>query len=127
MKEFAAEFEKLVGFTLATALAAFIGAAGSLAFADKPTPRQSIWIVVCGVGTGAFGSRILEWWPGFMPIAASGAAFFLAICAMPILGLIFGIANRLKNKADRIADGGIDRLVGPAPPPIEKPPEAPKP
>lgn len=117
MKEFAQQFLDVVGVSLAAAIAAMVGAFGALALPDaRPSPRQSVWIVFLGVGTGAFGSRLLEW-AGLSGFAANAAAFFLALGGMPIAAFVFMVANRLRQRAEGITDRGIDRFLPPGPPP----------
>lgn len=127
MKEFAQQFLDVVGVTLAAAVAALVGAIGGLALADdRPSPRQSVWIVFLGLGVGAFGSRLLE---GVLPgWGANALAFFLALCGMPIAGFMFAVANHFRRRAASIADRGVDKILGPdahkdaAPPPPQKDP-----
>lgn len=124
MKEFANEFLATVGVTLAAALASLFGAVAGLAFAKDVTPRQAIVIVPAGVGTGSFGSAgIVAYWQ-LSPATAGAIAFFLAVVAMPLLGLGFGIVSRWRGRSDNIADRVADKALGSDP---EKPrhPEAP--
>lgn len=124
MKDLAKEFYELAGFTLGAAGLAIVGGFGSLFFAVKPTRGQSVFIVFCGIGTGCAGSSVLSGYWKVDPTIAAGAAFFLAICAMPILGLMFGVIESLrKRKTDVIADKIVERIPGDP----EKPrhPEAP--
>jgi hypothetical protein len=124
MKEFAQEFLAVVGVTLAAALASLFGAMAGLAFAKGVTPRQAIVIVLAGVGTGSFGSAgIVAYWQ-LSPATAGAVAFILAVLAMPLLGLAFGIVSRWRGKADNLADRIADKGLGTDP---EKPrhPEAP--
>ncbi len=124
VKDLAKEFYELAGFTLGAAGLAIIGAFGSLFFAVKPTRGQSVFIVFCGLGTGCAGSSVLSGYWKVDPAIAAGAAFFLAICAMPILGLMFGVIESLrKRKTDAIADKLVDQIPGEAEKP--KPPGAP--
>lgn len=112
MKEFAQEFVATVGVTLAAAMASLFGAMAGLAFAKDVTPRQAIVIVLAGVGTGSFGSAgIVTYWQ-LSPGMAGAVAFFLAVLAMPLLGLAFGVVSRWRGKADNLADRAADKVLG---------------
>lgn len=116
MKEFAQQFLDTVGVTLAAAFASLFGAVAGLAFAKDVTPKQAIVIVLAGVGTGSFGSAgIVAYWQ-LSPATAGAIAFFLAVVAMPLLGLGFGIVSRWRSKSDNLADRAADKVLGPKPP-----------
>lgn len=124
MKEFAQQFLDAVGVTLAAAIASLFGAFAGLAFAKDVTPRQAVVIVLAGVGTGSFGSAgIIAYWQ-LSPGIAGAAAFVLAVLAMPLLGMAFGVVSRWRGRADNLADRAADKVLGTDP---EKPrhPEAP--
>lgn len=122
MKEFAQQFLDTVGVTLAAAIASLFGAFAGLAFAKDVTPRQAIVIVLTGVGTGSFGSAgIIAYWQ-LSPGLAGAAAFALAVLAMPLLGLAFGVVARWRIKADDLADRAADKVL-----PGDHPPKPPDP
>ena len=112
VRDWAQQFYELAGFTFGAAVLAIVGAFGSLAFAVKPTRGQSIFIVFCGIGTGSAGSSVLTGYFKVAPVVGAGAAFFLAICAMPLLGLMFGVVESLRHRKDKIADKIVDRIPG---------------
>lgn len=126
MKEFAQQFLDTVGVTLAAALASLFGAIAGLAFAKGVTPVQAIVIVLTGVGTGSFGSAgLVSYWQ-LSPGIAGGLAFILAVVAMPLLGLAFGVVTRWRGKADTLADRAADKVLGPETDPAKpRHPEAP--
>lgn len=119
-KGFAQQFLDIVGVTLAAAIASLFGAIAGLAFANTVSPRQAIIVVLTGVGTGSFGSAGLVAYFQLPPGIAGAAAFFLAVVAMPLLGLVFGLVFRLRDKAPSIADRGVDKVLPPppSPPPV---------
>lgn len=124
VKEFAQQFLDAVGVTLAAALASVFGAVAGLAFAKGVTPRQAIVIVLTGIGTGSFGSAgLISYWQ-LSPGVAGGLAFILAVVAMPLLGLAFGVVTRWRGQSDNIADRAADKVLG-ADPAKPRHPEAP--
>jgi len=120
-KSFAQQFLDIVGVTLAAAIASLFGAIAGLAFAKNVSPRQATVIVLTGVGTGSFGSAGLIAYFQLPPGIAGAAAFLLAVVAMPLLGLAFGLVSRLRDKAPAIADRGVDKVLPPPPSPPPMP------
>ncbi len=112
MREFAQQFLDAVGVTLAAALASVFGAIAGLAFAKDVTPKQAVVIVLTGIGTGSFGSAGLVAYWQLSPAVAGGLAFILAVVAMPLLGLAFGIVSRWRGNADNLADRAADKALG---------------
>ncbi len=127
-KTFAQWFLDNVGVTLAVAIASMLGAVGGLAFAKGLTPLQALVIVVLGVGFGSFGSQAAVAYLNLTPVSAGFVALLGGVLAMPILGLLFGVFARLRDRSGDVADRGIDRVLPgapPAAPPAPKPPETP--
>lgn len=113
MKEFAQMFLDAVGVTLAAAIASLFGAFAGLAFAKDVSPRQAVVIVLTGIGTGSFGSAgIIAYWQ-LSPGIAGAAAFALAVLAMPLLGMAFGVVSRWRTRSDSLADRAADKVLGP--------------
>lgn len=124
MKDFAQQFLDAVGVTLAAALASLFGAVAGLAFAKNITARQAVVVVLTGIGTGSFGSAgLISYWQ-LAPGVAGGLAFLLAVVAMPLLGLAFGIVSRWRGQSDNLADRAADKVLG-ADPAKPRHPEAP--
>jgi len=107
----AQQFFDAVGVPLVAVIASVLGAVGGLAFADKVTPRMAAIIVAMGVGFGSFGSQAAVAYLTLNPLVAGFIGFLGGILSMPILGLVFGVFARWRDKSSDIADRAVNRAL----------------